>query len=277
MIEEVVKDGKTTFRYSWQPQLDDGTPIGGLQVVEAESKDALSDEIAKSYTHLYRRNRELMREKELTPSASAPAPPKFNPRPLTAAEKLQLARDFADPEKVDSAIDLMLEARLGAKPEAVVSAVNAVDGNAKAIRAAQEAAAWRDAHPNFYPSQKNCQDLATWIQVKGLEFTFANFDKAFEALSPALETAPPSVPETPAKPPETQTPSRIAGADESGTQRQAKVPSPVTRRQASGAGDTKSAGLTIEQIKRMPTEEYKRKLKDPAFARQVDALFSRSR
>ena len=273
MIETIQKDGKEIYRYSWQPTLEDGTPIGGAQVVEAENRDDIPAKVSESYNHLYRKNRELKRTAELS---GTPTPAvKLQPRPLTAEERLRLSREFTDPEKIDGAADLLLEAKLGGKPGVVAQKLDRTDENTAALRAAEEARAWRDAHPEFHPSQQNCTDLATWIESHGLTYTVENFQKAFEALSPALEMKPPSVPETPAKPPETQTPSRIAGADESGTQPQPAVPTTVTRRQASSSGPVKSEGLTIEQIQRMPTAEYRHKLRDPKFVEQVNALFQR--
>lgn len=273
MIETIQKDGKMLYKYSWQPTLEDGKPIGGVQVVEAEKAEDIPAKIAENYNHLYRRNRDLMREKELTAVPPQSGAPKLTPRPLTPEERMRIAREFTDPEKVDTALDLALEAKLGAKPQTVADTYNRTDENTAAIRAAQEASAWRDMHPEFYASQQNCTDLATWIQSRGLTFTTANFQKAYEALTPALETAPPSASEIPPKQEETQAPSRIAGGGESDAQPQPRVPTSVSRRQASGAGTVKADGLTIEQIRRMPTAEYRQKLRDPKFQAQVDALF----
>lgn len=238
MITTIEKDGAKVLHYEWQPTLEDKTPIGGVQVVEAPTQEELIEKFRNNYDNLYRRNRELMRAKELQPPPQPAEPPK--PAVLTPEERLRV-----------------------------------IEGELRAARAVQDAAAWADDHPNFHRSQKNREDLANWIQVRGLDFTYANFDKAFEALQPALEVAPPSVPETPAKPPETQTPSRIAGADESGTQPQTKIPSPVSRRQSSSSGAVEQKGLTLEQIRRMPAAEYKKKLSDPKFVAEVNALFSK--
>jgi hypothetical protein len=56
-----------------------------------------------------------------------------------------------------------------------------------------------------------------------------------------------------------------------------RQPSGLTRELSSGTGSpVKTSTLTIRDIERMPSEEYKRRLlSDKSFAKQVDALYSK--
>jgi hypothetical protein len=254
-ITQIEKEGKKILRYEFQPKLEDGTPIGGIQVVEGETHEELMEKAASNYEHLYRKNRELIRGSQLT-STTAEASPQFKTRPLTAAERMQITRDINDPEKIDSALDLAIEAKLGAKPEHVSQTIDKNSRNASSIRAAQEAAVWKDMHPEFYPSQNNVNDIAMWVQNKGLEFTVENFEKAYTELAPALEQAPSSPERTQETPSEAAATSRIAGDGNGTGQRQ--PPTSPSRRQATSRGTAKRDGVTVEQFRLMRPEERKR-------------------
>ena len=269
-ITEVEKDGKKQLQYRFQPTLEDGTPIGGEQVVYGETHDELMDKAAENYQHLYRKNRELLRAEKLggkAPDGAQPAAPAvtFKPRPLTAEERMQLARDLNNPEKIDSALDLALEAKFGAKPQAVSESVNSNASRAASLHAAQQAEAWRDSHPEFHASPKNVRDIATWIQNRNLEFTVENFDKAYEDLLPALEVAPPSpVRTTPT--PESATPdSRIAVAGGGTGQRQTEVPpvpTTVSRKTGTTKVTPKKEGMTADQFRKLTNDERRKFLRE---------------
>jgi hypothetical protein len=258
-ITQIEKDGKKILRYEFQPKLENGTPIGGIQVVEGETHEELMEKAATNYEHLYRKNRELIRKTELSVSAPAPAP-QFKPRTLTAEERMKIARDINDPEKIDAALDLALEAKFGAKPEQVSQRVEAGSKDAAHTRAAAEAAAWRDQHPEFYVSTNNVKDLLNWISNRGKTVTVENLEEAYKELAPALEQAPSSPERTQETPSEAAAPSRIAGTDGTG-QRQSQVPTAVTRRQSASRGTAKKDGITIEQFRRMEPKERKEFIK----------------
>ena len=258
-ITEVERDGKKVLEYRFQPTLEDGTAIGGEQVVYGETHDDLMARAAENYNHLYRKNRELLRLEKLNgkaPEGSTPAPEetKFTPRPLTAEERMRLAREITDPEKLDAALDLALEAKLGGKPQAIGKSIETYSSRSTAMYAAQQAQAWRDEHPEFHASQKNVLDIATWIQNRGLEYTVANFNRAYEDLLPALETAPPSVARTEPTPVPAAADSRITAAN-SATQR-SEVPTSVPRSAGSTRGaPVKKEGMTAEQFRKLPNQQ----------------------
>jgi hypothetical protein len=284
-LEWVEKEGKKVAKYSWQPKLEDGTPLGGVQVAEADSAEEVAAKIADQYNHLYLRNRELMRERELSgknvPEGAKTAAPaaELKTRPLTPAERLAIVKGINDPEKVDEVLELAIEAKLGAKPEAVATRIDSSARNAKANRDFQVSQAWAQSHPEFIPTQKNCEDMAKWIDTRGLEVSAENLDKAFTALAALLEQDPaaggnaqPSgaanTPEAPAlAAPKTKPASPAAPA----------LPTTPTRKQVSSSSTlTPVPSLTREMIERMPAAEYDKRMKDPSFVKKVNDLYSRS-
>jgi hypothetical protein len=267
-ITTIEKDGKQLYRYEWQPTLDDGTPIGGVQVVEDETYYGLIQKQADNYNHLYRKNRELLRKEKLEGkapdgAAMAPQPVSFQPRALTAEERYRLSRELHDPEKVDAALDLALEAKFGAKPKSVSDTVNSNASYAALLHAEQQAAAWKDMHPEYHASVKNNNDIVSWVKNRNMNITIENLDKALEDLLPALEVSP-SVARTIPTPESATTDSRITAPDGRATQRQhvtPPIPTTVPRKLGTTHGETKKDVVTIEQFRKMSNQEQKKFVK----------------
>jgi hypothetical protein len=269
-INEVEKDGVKMLEYRFQPKMPDGTPIGGEQVVYGATHEELMDKSADNYNNLYNKNRELLRIEKLAGkapegSAQAPAPIRFNPRPLTAQERMQLARDMSNPETIDSALDLALEAKFGVKPDKMSESVNRNQERAEAIYTAQQAAAWRDDHPEFYPSEKNRLDLCNWVNNRNMPFTYESLQKAYEDLLPALEVAPPSVQRTDSNASSATPDSRITETVSGSAQRQTAtptLPTTVSRKTGTTRGSTKKEGVSAEQYYRMDNHQRRKFLKE---------------
>ena len=268
-IQEVEKDGVKVLEYRFQPRLDDGTAIGGEQVVYGATHDELMDKAADNYNNLYRKNRELLRQEKLAgkaPEGSVQAAPqvKFNPRSMTAEERMRVTRDLFDPEKVQSALDLALEARFGAKPEDFSRSVNTNAAQATILHHEQQAAAWKDMHPEFYPTQKNVRDLWDWIQNRNMEFSVETLNAAYEDLAPALETAPPSATGTDSNASQATTNGRITEQVGGVAQRQtATLPTTVSRKTGTTRGAaTKKEGITAEQYYRMDNNQRRKYLRE---------------
>ena len=267
-ITTVEKDGKKVLEYRFQPKLEDGTPIGGEQVVYGDTHDQLMDKAADNYNHLYRKNREFLLKEKMAPSEEAKSPEiKFNSRPLSPEERIRLSRELQDPEKIDSALDTALEAKFGAKPKDFSQSVENNAQNAASVRAAQEAGSWRDDHPEFHPSKENVLALATYVKNKTTGFTYDNFNKAYAELKDQLEVAPALAPTSTstegnsAKPQGTTDDSRIATVDGS-AQRKATVPTSVKRSTGTSRGDTKKTGMSAEQFRRLSNEDRRKFLKE---------------
>ena len=269
-IKEVEKDGKKLLEYRFQPKLEDGTPIGGEQVVYGETNDELMDKAADNYQHLYRKNREfLLQQKIKAPEGTAPAPEvRFKPRPLTAEERMKISREFQDPEKIDAALDLALEAKFGGKPKDVSQSVENNEFNARCMRAAQEAAAWADMHPEFYRSEDNVKKIVGWVENRTMEVTIESLDRALADLGSELERAPalvtnPASPEgSQSKPTDATNNSRIAGDVDGSGQRTARVPTSVKRNTGTTRGAAKKEGMTAEQFRRLSNDDRRKFLRE---------------
>lgn len=268
-ISKVTIDGKEMLEYRFRTKLEDGTLVGGEQVVRAETQDELMDKAAENYNQLWRHSREEKLKREMAapaPEGAKTAPPTFipKPRPLTAEERMRFTRDIVNPATADEALDLAIEAKLGAKSAEISQSLARNDKNASAIRAAQESTLWAEAHPEVIFSANNRRDLATWIAKHNLEFTVENYDLALQTLAPDLEQMPTSSEGTPTKPLVDTPPSRIAGEGDGSEQRQPKVlPTSPSRRTGTTKGETKQTGkMTVEQFRRLPNEERRKLMRE---------------
>lgn len=258
-ITQITKDGKMLLHYEWQP------PTGGIQVVEAETYDELMDKAADNYNHLHGRAHELMLKEKLNgaaPQGAITAAPaiELKTRPLTADERMKISREMQDPEKIDAALDLAFEAKLGAKPSQVSESISANARNASVIKARQEAEAWRDMHPEFNPTQKNVVAIASWVQNRNLEFSIENFDKAYAELASELEQRPPSSGEIDPMQDQTAPTSRITVSGRSTEQQPTgQVPTSPRRSMGTTRGTAPaSKDFTPEAFRRLSNEERKK-------------------
>lgn len=288
--------------YEYQPTNEDGIPIGGVQRIKYRTQDELIQKMQKNHEEAIRHIRKLntkirVGEYEVQENIPAEAPRYENeaylqPRDLTPEEKLQISRDMLDPEKVQDAYDRLSEARFGARPDVVVKRVNEAQMNEEALRAKAEGEAFVDENPQYYNCPANARVIVNWLQKNGLRPVRSNFKLAYETLNEAgLLLQRPTVREavsstvTPAAPantqPEPATPSRITSEVQAQPVRPAREISGLSRSNA-GDGDvsvttsvsaTKKA-LTMAEIDRMPSDEYKRRMKDPRFKEAVERLMA---
>lgn len=277
-ITTIERDGKTIYRYEYQTTLEDGTPVGGLQVAESEDRDSLLDAFANNqYSNLYRRNHQLMKERVTAPApadAQKAAPfIKLASRALSPAERIALSKDLSDPDRIDSALDTAFSAKFGAAPSEIAAMVDNHAGNTEALRSAQEAAAWRENHPEFHATPKNANDVAAWVRDRGLKFTEANLQLAFQTLTDAalLEVAPPTGSQgngldAPAEPALTQQPVVEPAPS--------KIPTTPSRQIGQGTGAVAKPQMTKAQINAMSPAEYKKRLNDPKFVKAVNEVMA---
>lgn len=287
--------------YEYQPVNEDGIPIGGKQVIKYHTQDELIQKMQKNHEEAIRQIRRLNTKVRLGVDFDDQIPqeaPRYEenaflqPRDLTAEEKLQIARDMMDPEKVQEAYDRLSEARFGARPEVVTKLVNDTQMNEEALRAKAEGEAFVEETPEYLNCPANAKVIVNWLQKNGLKPVRQNFRLAYKTLDEAglllkrpivREAAPASaVPVPPANTqPDPQVPSRITNEPVAQPVRPVREISGLSR---SNAGDgspevtmTPNAvkkTLTLAEIDRMPSEEYKRRMKDPKFASMVDQLIA---
>jgi len=200
---------------------------------------------------------------------------------------------FSDREKVD------MGSAVTADPNKLVDTVQTIAQRQQEAQRERdeyyrgEAEAFRAAHPDYYPSERNQIALFKRLQENGWDLTRNNLALVFEQLrggddiEGVLEDAPapPRSPSRGAEAPseEDEEEEELVGAG-TGTGRRVEPPAtPQPRRSGLRSSDasalrpvptaaTKKPVITWEQLERMPREEYREKLRDPVFRRAVDEL-----
>jgi hypothetical protein len=190
----------------------------------------------------------------------------------------------------------MFEASVGMKPDVLRQTLNNQQLLMFQLTAKSNYDIFEKQTPEFYPCAENKQVLTAWMFKKKLNPTVAMFNLAFSTLkgagllldSPIVrEVTPAPVPSVPtvgptAPAPSTEpkvspvpvaTESRITPVEQPQTKRQVRVPSGLN---SSNASDSTTSGvttdITLDDIDNMPSEEYKKKLRNPAFAKLVNDL-----
>jgi len=192
-----------------------------------------------------------------------------------------------DPAKFEEGRARFFESEFGVPPSKVRELLNTSQVTAKqAVVEASFAEFQRDT-PDFYPDVDNITKLTGWMAKHELLPTVKNFKTAYAAMVrqdclniapvvqqvapaavPAVEpepkTAAPAVPETriSSDAPPVQTP-------------RSQAPSGLNDRTSSSTGNRPASddkSLTLADIDKMSADEYKRRLKDPAFGKYVEQL-----
>lgn len=316
--------------YEYQPTDEHGRPIGGRQVIKYRTPDELAKKFEKANIELQRELRKLKKNQRLgiveeeTIPADAPrfdSVVEFNPRELSADERVRLSRDLSDPERFSQASDTLFEATVGAKPQVLRETMNNLQVTNLRLLARIESDAFMAANPDYYKCKENADTLTNWMTKHNLRPIQANFQLAFDTLDAAglllkapnvreeapvtptpVSTPAPAQPEvTEQTPVNTQPvqaePSRITMETPAQPKRPV-VPPPtgLTRNQAADTGvartlsdeivfevevkgrDGKPTGdkkvyKGLAAVERMPSDEYKRRLRfEPGFRQKVEQL-----
>lgn len=283
-------------RYEWQPTDDMGKPMGGRQAILYRTEQEKFEKMQEKSVLLLRQLRKERREKALgVPEDNNDAEKfenvvEFKSRELTADERFKLAQGLVNPETFVDARDSLIESVFGAKPEVVASTLNETQKFLVRQRAVQNYIEFVNAS-GFADSLENRELVTSWLGTRNLAPTVANFVIAQKRLAeagllqevpvvhqePVVVTAP-AVPPTVVEEPKPQVPTapapRIESVEQSQAKRHSHVPSGLTPSVASSAGDSPVVGpsLTLADIDKLPSEEYKRRLKDPAFFKLVNEL-----
>lgn len=275
---------KEEFVYEYQPKDSEGRPLGGKQVIKANNMQEALDKMAQQNQELIRLNRKMKQDMALglqeetgdkIPDDAERIVDEeldFTPKVLTAAERLQLARDVNDPDKVDQVAEKLSEVLFGHKPEKVRQLLKQNMTDAAVMRSHAEASAFREAHPEFYNSPENIKVLIGMMQKEKLRPTKKNFEIVYSRASKAglLVDAPNVAEETPT---ETQSGDEQVGriTDEPSQQKRPVRTSSGLRGNGSpagGTGSTRSKGYSKAEIAKMSAQEYKEKVLLPELRRQ---------
>lgn len=286
--------------FSWQPKDEHGRPMGGLQVIKYKTQEEKDEKFVKANNSLLIELRKRVREQRLglTPEENIPTEAQrfdgiveFKPKSLTAEERFQITQDLNDPEKFDDARDRLLESAIGVPPSKLISILNSQQMESLQLRAKQNFDTFIASGPDFYADAENTKTLTDWMFKNKLAPTVDNFNLASSTLKaagllldapvvrqePVPTLAPASVlpvePEVKAQP-LVVPPSRIAPEVQPQPKRHSQVPSGLNDRISSATGLSPAEGhsLTLADIDRMSGDQYKAKMKDPAFRKLVDTL-----
>lgn len=284
-------------RHTWQPTDENGKVIGGLQVIVYRTEQEKFEKMQEKSVLLLRQLRKERREKALgvpeTPADDAEVFKNvtgFTPRELTADERFKISQGIANPETFAEASDQLIEAVLGAKPAKVASTLTEMERFMIQQRAVQNYIQFVNSS-DFVDTPENRELVTGWIGTRNLAPTVANFHIASNRLKEAglLQEAPvvqqvvvptpavaaPVVPSVEPKPQVPVTASPVLETTELQAKRHSHVPSGLNATIASPAGSINSAGgisMTLADIDKMSSDEYKKRLRDPKFAALVNQL-----
>jgi hypothetical protein len=296
-------------RHEYQPTDEHGRALGGKQVILYTTPDELATKLTEQNVLLIRKLREEGRKRRLgIEDEAAPDtmermqnPIEFKERNLSTDERFALTQQLNDPNTFASARDLLIESAIGVPPAQLREFLQNQQTFEIQQRAAENYLQFiysEDARKNYYDCNDNRATLTDWMFKQGLAPTVANFHEASAKLREAglLLGAPEQQPRatTTAAPAvenvatEAQSPlpaveqPRIGSDQQPQPKRQVHIPSGLNENNssASGTSATTASGatradgtlLTLRDINRMPSDEIKRRMKDPAFNALVDKL-----
>lgn len=291
----------TKIVVDYQASDEQGNPIGRPTHLEADTWEEMSKKQTQAHVNAVRAL-ERMKGHKVSFKKKQEEPVKIG---MTDAEILQIAQDLnEDPAKAAKAAQAVRK---------LSNADAAEERERKAQEAIEEAHGrsisyqfMRNHLNDFNPCQANSDILTEYIQNNNLEWTVDNLEIAFAATESQL--APPTRPAIPASVPAVDNPPAPAPAVTAApvvvavpeipavppvVVEVAPAPVPVipanpvipVRRVPNGGiqpGGLSGrppvqvpVGLTKKDIKDMPRDEYKRRVKDPKFVAEVNALFAK--
>lgn len=293
-VVEVVPPLAPELRYEYQPTDEVGRPLGGKQVILYRSGDELAEKLRDQNIQLVRKLRQVTKNQRLgiTETENLPADlerlprtVEFKEKPLSIEERYELAQDLVDPEKFESARDKLFESAIGVAPKDFREQQTQQQFTVQQLLARTNAQQFFESHQDFYVCEENLGTMTDWMIKNGLQPTVRNFEVAQSTLQEAglLVAAPIVREETPqATPVETMVPNsqapvepvaRISDPVQPQPMRQPHVPSGLNSRTASPTGVVPATRtMSLADIDRMSSDEYKRRLQDPAFSKLVNEL-----
>jgi hypothetical protein len=222
--------------------LGDGS---GTQIFEAPSMEELVEKLATAQTHATRKIRE-----QAAAIKQAQAPKQVEPT-VDANEEFVLSQEMMS--SPTTAFKKMFKNATGMDINEFKTAQSRMQAFTKSQEEFNNAVAFKEANPDFFPSEKNANRIQKWLKVEGLDGTPENIQKAYTDLSESglLET----------KPSGTQDADTTEGS--AGPRRIAAPTVKIVgqRRVASGLSNQrrldgpKSQGLTEDELYNMPYEK----------------------
>ena len=287
-------------RYEYQPVDKHGRKVGGLQVIKYRTQDELVKKLTENHIEAIRWGREehaarVVGKPVEDDGSDIPADAErgsvefveLKAKPLTTEERFAIIQDMQDPAKFEEGRARLFESEFGVPTSKVRELLNTSQVAAKQAVVEASFAEFQRETPDFYPDVDNITKLTGWMAKHELLPTVKNFKTAYAAMVkqdclniapvvqqvasaavPAVEpepkTAAPVVPET-----------RISPVAEPVQAPRSQAPSGLNDRTSSSTGNRPASdanSLTLADIEKMSADEYKRRLKDPAFGKYVEQL-----
>jgi hypothetical protein len=292
------------LRFEYQPTDEQGRALGGKQVIKYKTHDELAEKLRDQNIQLVRKLREVTREARLGTIEQLPddverfnQPIEFKPKELSVEERLELAQDLSDPAKFDQARDRLLESAVGHTPATLANILNQQQMQTMQLWAKENGRTFMEIHPEFNAVAENWNTVTNWMLKNRLAPTVKNFELAHSRLKDSglileapivreeLKSAEPTVAiaaVAPAAPsvstavnsqPPAAPDSRITTQEQPQPKRQLRVPSGLNSRTASATGiASEMPTLTLAEIDRMSSDDYKKRMRDPKFKDLVNKL-----
>jgi hypothetical protein len=287
---------KQKFVTSKQFKDENGLPIGPVQYFEADTLEELLEKKDNAHENasvaLYKTRQKVKLGEMLEPDPEEPILT-FEPRQLTADERVKLTKDLSDPAKAADAHRLLLEAELGAPIETVRANLreNEIAKRVTTIQAA--IAQFKRETPEYVESESNSDNMKRYMEKHNLRYSAKNLKIAFEDLSsdslltvrapkaapttPAPVTPVAAAPATPEVIPPAATTTPVIPVQS--TEVRPKLSSSGLGRENStatpGAEPTKTLGITIREVNAMSASEYNKRLQDPEFRKAIEKLYEK--
>ena len=287
-------------RYEYQPVDKHGRKVGGLQCIKYKTQDELIKKLTDNHIEAIRWGREehaarVVGKPVEDDGSDIPADAErgsvefveLKAKPLTADERFAIIQDMQDPAKFEEGRARFFESEFGVPPSKVRELLNTSQVTAKQAVVEASFAEFQRETPDFYPDVDNITKLTGWMAKHELLPTVKNFKTAYAAMvkqdclniapvvqqvaaaavpatEPEPKTTAPAVPET-----------RISSDAPPVQAPRSQAPSGLNDRTSSSNGNRPAAdanSLTLADIDKMSADEYKRRLKDPAFGKYVEQL-----
>jgi len=274
-----------------------GNLVGYPQHFEADTQAELTDMIVAAHQNasvaLYQTRKAVKLGTMLEPDPEEPILT-FEPRQLSADERVKLTKDLSDPAKATEAHRLLLEAELGAPIETIRTSLRENEIQKRVVSIQGAIAQFKAENPDYVESQSNGETLRKYMEKKQLRYTVKNLKIAFDDLvndgllvvraPKAAVTEPAPVPPAAAAPvppeaiPPAVTPAPVIPAQPTDV-RPKNSSSGLGRENTSavptGTEAPKTIGISIREINAMSATEYQKACQNPEFRKAVEKLYEK--
>lgn len=256
-----------------------------VSTFKGKTMDEVAEALADSQVHA---NREISRLRK--PDAGRPSV-RVEPKDITPADRLRLSSEITDPNKVVEAVEEIVTKRGGISPNKLGAEFLRMNKEDQDAYYGQEAQAFKDENPDFYPVPQNRDALFEELKANGWDLTRNNLAIAFQTLKdrdamiPWPDDTQEQIPQEQIPASALPQPAYINGGNGNANGQTTAQPAPSPRPRSVSTGlrhsDASASAppppqrkkYTRADIERMSRAEYNDKLRsDPDFRRQVDAM-----